>query len=107
MKKETGGYDVRFRFHVRVNGMVRAGFASEGEAEEWAADHGGEVWEAARNPRLAGRDSKYTDGERDGIVAAVAGGMTRRKAAEKFGCSVGLVQYLINEHRGKEAEKFR
>ncbi len=100
-KEEARGYDMRFRYHVRVNGVARAGFTSEGDAEEWAAAHGGEVWEAARNPRWAGREPRYTDGERDGIVEAVGGGMSYRKAAEKFGCSIGFVHKLINEHREK------
>lgn len=99
-KEDARGYDTRFRYHVRVNGVVRAGFASEGDAEGWAAAHGGEVWEAARNPRWAGREARYTDGERNAIAEAVEGGMTYRKAAEEFGCSIGFVHKLMNERRG-------
>lgn len=105
MKEEQArGYDIKFQYHVRVNGVVRAGFIAERDAEEWAAGHGGEVWKAARNPRWAGRDATYTDQEREAIVAAVMEGMAYRETAKKFGCSVGYVHKLISEHREKEAE---
>lgn len=106
MREEEGrGYDTKFRYHVRVNGVIRAGFVSEENAEGWAKTHSGEVWEAARNPRGAGRELKYGSRDRARIVEEVQGGMTYRKAAEKYGCSIGYVHKLISEHGKREGEK--
>ena len=104
-EEEAWGHEIKFHYHVKVNGAVRAGFLSEKEALEWAGEHGGEVWKAARNPRWAGREAIYGNRERDAIVEAVLGGMTYREAVKEFGCSIGYVHKLISEHRGKEAGK--
>lgn len=85
--------------------MVRAGFQTEEEAVEWSEGHGGEVWKAVRNPRQAGRDLKYEERDRERIAEEVLGGMTYRKAAEKYGCSTGYVHKLISERRKREEEK--
>ena len=50
--------------------------------------------------RGAGRTPKFSDREKDGMVAEYQAGKTIREIARQNRCSVGYVHKLISEHAG-------
>ncbi len=97
------GWEEKFRYYVRKNHAVKAAFKEKEDAEKWAEMTGGEVAEAPKNPRNAGRDPVYTPQETDRIRQRLAEGIPIRKIAEEIGCSVGYVHKLKSEHELGEA----
>lgn len=90
--------EVKFKYLVRRNLPVVAGFFSEKEALDYALSIGGTVVKAAENPRNAGRTPKFSDREKDTIREQLSQGIPIRHIAKEFRCSVGYVQKLKCEH---------
>ena len=57
----------------------------------------GENISEKRNPRGAGRKSRYTEEEKERIRELRDRGMSIRRIAEGTGCSVGYVQGVLND----------
>ena len=98
MEYKTYPREVKFRYLVRRNIPVVAGFFSEKDAVDYALSIGGTVVKANENPRNAGRTPKFSDREKDAIRELAAQGIPVRRIAEEFRCSVGYVQKLKCEH---------
>lgn len=98
MEYKTYPCEVKFRYLVRKNLPVVAGFLSEKDAADYAQSIGGTVVKAAENPRNAGRIPKFSDREKDAIRERIAQGIPVRQIAGEFRCSVGYVQKLKCEH---------
>lgn len=98
MGYKTYPCEVKFRYLVRRNAAVVAGFFSEKDAADYALSIGGTVMLADKNPRNAGRIPKFSDREKDAIRERASQGIPVRRIAKEFRCSVGLVQKLKCEH---------
>lgn len=94
MEYKTYPCEVKFKYLVRRNLPVVAGFFSEKEAADYALSIGGTIVKAAENPRNAGRLPKFSDREKDAIRDWISQGIPVRSIAEEFRCSVGYVQKL-------------
>ena len=98
MEYKTYPCEVKFRYLVRRNVSVVAGFFSEKDAADYALSIGGAVIKANGNPRGAGRIPKFSDREKDAVRERISQGVPVRRIAEEFRCSVGYVQKLKCEH---------
>lgn len=98
MEYKTYPCEVKFRYLVRKNLSVVAGFFSEKDAADYAMSIGGTVMQADKNPRNAGRMPTFSDREKDAIRERISQGIPVRRIAKEFRCSVGLVQKLKCEH---------
>lgn len=98
MEYKTYPCEVKFRYLVRRNVSVVAGFFSEKYAADYALSIGGTVMQADKNPRNAGRIPKFSVREKDAIKERISQGIPMRRIAEEFRCSVGYVQKLKCEH---------
>ena len=98
MEYKTYPCEVKFKYLVRRNLPVVAGFFSEKDALDYALSIGGTVIKANENPRNAGRTPKFSDREKDAIRERISQGVPVRRIAEEFRCSVGYVQKLKCEH---------
>lgn len=85
---------VKFKYLVRRNLSVVAGFFSEKDVTDYALSIGGTVIQADKNPRNAGRIPKFSDREKDAIRERISQGIPVRRIAEEFRCSVGYVQKI-------------
>ena len=94
MEYKTYPCEVKFRYFVRRNIPVVAGFFSEKDAADYARSIGGTVVKANGNPRNAGRTPKFSEREKDAIREQISQGIPVRRIAEEFRCSVGYVQKL-------------
>ena len=94
MEYKTYPCEVKFRYFVRRNIPIVAGFFSEKDAEDYARSIGGTVVKANENPRNAGRTPKFSEREKDAIRERISQGIPVRRIAEEFRCSVGYVQKL-------------
>ena len=94
MEYKTYPCEVKFKYLVRRNLPVVAGFFLEKEAADYALSIGGTVIKAAGNPRNAGRTPKFSDREKEAIRDRTSQGIPVRRIAEEFRCSVGYVQKL-------------
>ena len=74
MEYKTYPYEVKFRYLVRRNIPVVAGFFSEKDAVDYALSIGGTVVKTNENPRNAGRTPKFSDREKDAIRERISQG---------------------------------
>lgn len=98
MEYKTYPCEVKFKYLVRRNLPVVAGFFSQKDALDYALSIGGTVIKANENPRNAGRTPKFSDREKDAIRERISQGIPVRRIAEEFRCSAGYVQKLKCEH---------
>ena len=98
MEYKTYPCEVKFKYLVRRNLPVVAGFFSEKDALDYALSIGGTVIKANENPRNAGRTPKFSDREKDAIRERISQGIPVRRIAEEFRCSAGYVHKLKCEH---------
>lgn len=94
MEYKTYPCEAKFKYLVRRNLSVVAGFFSEKEAADYALSIGGTVVKVSQNPRNARRIPQFSDREKDAIRDWISQGIPVRSIAEKFRCSIGYVQKL-------------